>query len=309
MKIDRLLSIIVILLNRERITAKELSARFEVSVRTIYRDIDTINMAGIPIVALQGNDGGFGIMENFTLRRHLFSFEDMMGVINALKGINKAIGDKTIDDSIEKFRNMIPEKSKDNALFSAEEIIMDIMPWGARRDIQPVFKKIYHAIRERRCAEILYTGNDHKPAQRTVEPMSLVFKGYTWYLYGYCRLRDDYRLFKLSRISQCSVSAESFVRRSGEYKAEIAPSAKMKMIRVVFRFPRNIKERFEDYFPDSDFSEEGNGMLRLETDMPDEPWLVNMIISFEDDVEVVSPASLRKKIAEKAGKIRERYQT
>jgi predicted DNA-binding transcriptional regulator YafY len=307
-KIDRLLSIIVILLNRERITAKELSSRFEVSVRTIYRDIDTINMAGIPIIALQGNDGGFSIMENFTLKRHLFSFEDMMGVISALKGINIAIGDKTIDSTIEKFRNMIPGKAKDDALFSAEEIIMDIMPWGARRDIQPIFKKIYGAIRERLCVELSYTGNDCKPTVRIVEPMSLVFKGYKWYLYGYCRLRSGYRMFKLARISLCTITADSFILKSEGYKTASELSSEKNLVLVVLRFSAALRERFEDYFPDESFSDEGNGMLILKSNMPDEPWLVNMVMTFEDDVEVVSPASLRKKVAERAEKIARKYQ-
>jgi predicted DNA-binding transcriptional regulator YafY len=308
-KIDRLLSIIVILLNRDKITAKELAAKFEVSVRTVYRDIDTINMAGIPIVALQGNDGGFSIMENFTLRRHLFSFEDMMGVIAALKGINIAIGDKTIEGAIEKFRNMVPGNGKDDERFAAEEIVMDIMPWGSRRDIRPLFRTVHGAIRERRCVRIVYTGNGGKKETRDVEPMSLVFKGYSWYLYGFCRLRNGYRIFKLSRISGCEVLAGSFIRRKDEYAPDAGDSSGMKMLNVVFRFPLAVRERFEDYFPDEHFTEEKNGMLRFEGTMPDDPWLVHMVMSLDDDVELLSPESLRKKVAEKAGKIALKYQT
>jgi predicted DNA-binding transcriptional regulator YafY len=307
MKIDRLLSIIVILLNNDRITAKELSKRFEVSIRTIYRDIDAINLAGIPVISLQGNDGGFSIMENFTLKRHLFTFENMMGVIAALKGINTAIGDKTIDSTIEKFRNMLPESAKDSVDTCSEEIIIDVMPWGRRKDIQPLYKKMYAAIRDRLIVQFSYKDYELNESVRTVEPMSLVYKGYAWYVFAFCRIRNDYRIFKLSRITNCCVTDETFVRREMRYMPD-EPQMQQTLV-LTLRFPKKMRDRFEDYFDEECFKEDADGKVILEAPMPDEPWLYKMILSFDDDVEVLSPPSVRKKIAEIAQNIAKRYQT
>jgi predicted DNA-binding transcriptional regulator YafY len=307
MKIDRLLSIIVILLNRDRITAKELAKRFEVTVRTIYRDIDAINMAGIPIVSTQGNDGGFSIMENFTLRRHLFSFEDMMGVISALKGFNSAVGDSKIEGSIEKLRNLLPRESAVKETDAANEVIIDIHAWGARRDILPEFRTIYGAIRGRKITHFSYSDMDGKKSSRAFEPMSLVFKGFAWYVYGYCLTRRDYRIFKLSRISDLSISNESFVRRGRDYSAETA--LPLTGIKIRMRFPERLRERFEDYFEEKEFIPVGDGRCEIVTDAEDAPWLYRMIISMGDEVELVSPESVRKKIAEEAKNILRLYQT
>jgi predicted DNA-binding transcriptional regulator YafY len=307
MKIDRLLSIIVILLNNDRITARELSKRFEVSIRTIYRDIDAINLAGIPVISLQGNDGGFSIMENFTLKRHLFTFEDMMGVIAALKGINTAINDKAIDSTIEKFRNMLPESAKSSVDTCSEEIIIDVMPWGRRKNIQPLYKLLYSAIRERHVVRFSYKDYDLNESARVIEPMSLVYKSYSWYVYAFCRTRSNYRIFKLSRITNCMVTDEMFSRRDAEYIPD-EPQIK-NTVTLTLRFPKKLRDRFEDYFNAECFKDEADGTVILEAPVPDEPWLYKMILTFDDEVEVLSPPSVMKKIAEIAQNIAERYQT
>lgn len=307
MKIDRLLSIIVILLNRERIAARELSKRFEVSVRTIYRDIEAINMAGIPVVSHQGNDGGFSIMENFTLRRHLFTFEDMMGVISALKGINTAIGDPVIDNTIEKFKNMLPSSARISEDASSDDIVINVVPWGCKKNIQPAFSFFYTAVREKRAVRITYRDFNLNESERTVEPLQLVFKGYAWYLYAQCRKRSDFRLFRLSRISNYSLTGERFEKKGEPYAAY--DEHRGEGIITEIRFPEKLRDRFEDYFDDGDFSDDGRGMVLLRTKMPDEPWMYKMLLSFEDEVEIVSPESIRKKMAAAAKKIYERYQT
>jgi predicted DNA-binding transcriptional regulator YafY len=307
MKIDRLLSIIVILLNNDRITARELSKRFEVSIRTIYRDIDAINLAGIPVISLQGNDGGFSIMENFTLRRHLFTFEDMMGVISALKGINTAINDKTIDSTIEKFRNMLPESARGSVDASSEEIIIDVMPWGRRKDLQPLYKILYAAIHDRHVVQFSYRNNELNESVRTVEPMSLVYKSYSWYVYAFCRIRNDYRIFKLSRMTNIMVTDEKFVRRDVAYLPD-EPQMK-NTITLTLRFPKKLRDRFDDYYDAECFRDLADGNVLLEALMQDEPWLYKMILSFDDEVEVLSPPTVREKIAEIAQNIAKRYQT
>ncbi|HOV12847.1 MAG TPA: HTH domain-containing protein, partial [Spirochaetota bacterium] len=167
MKLDRLLSIIVILLNRDRVSAKELAERFEVTVRTIYRDIDAINLSGIPIISYSGNNGGFGILENFKLDKHYLSMEEMTSILSALKGINKTLEDKTIDTTIEKIRSLVPESAKsDNYLSLNETIAIDILPWGATENIKEKLKIIKKAANERKTLTIKYFSSSEETSER-----------------------------------------------------------------------------------------------------------------------------------------------
>ena len=108
MRIDRMLAIVVLLLNRKTITAKELADRFEVSLRTIYRDIDAVNEAGIPVLSNQGSGGGFSIMENYRLNHQFLSLENSRAIIAALKGVNTALQDREVEMAMEKIRSLIP---------------------------------------------------------------------------------------------------------------------------------------------------------------------------------------------------------
>ena len=169
MKLDRLLSIVVILLNKDRVSAKELASRFEVTTRTIYRDIDSINMAGIPIISYPGNDGGFGIMENFRLERHIFTEEDIIEVLSALKGMTGLIQSERIRSAADKFANMI--EGKKNTDFFDDGIIIDINPWGSKRRIDSDFRTVYSAILSRKKLSFSYIDYIGKYSSRTVEPI------------------------------------------------------------------------------------------------------------------------------------------
>ncbi len=133
MKINRLLAIVVMLLNREKISASELAEKFEVSVRTIYRDIEAINLAGIPIVSQVGNNGGFYIIDNYKINHQLLTLEDMISIIEALKNMNRLLEDKSIDVAIEKVKNIVPKEKKDVFDLHFDQMFIDILPWGFKK--------------------------------------------------------------------------------------------------------------------------------------------------------------------------------
>ncbi|NLD37627.1 MAG: HTH domain-containing protein [Desulfatiglans sp.] len=131
MRIDRMLAITVMLLNRDRIIARELAEKFEVSVRTVYRDIDAINMAGIPVISYSGNEGGFGIMEHFRLDRQLLTLNDMLTILTALKGIDTGLIHKEVESAIEKITNLVPKEKADQAEQFFNQMVIDVVPYGS----------------------------------------------------------------------------------------------------------------------------------------------------------------------------------
>ena len=288
MKLDRLLSIVVILLNKDRVSAKELASRFEVTTRTIYRDIDSINMAGIPIISYPGNDGGFGIMENFRLERHLFTEDDIIEVLSALKGISGIIQSERIRSAADKFSNMIESKRKPD--FDDDGIIIDMNPWGSELSIDIDFRSIYSAILSKKLISFSYTDYNGNCSSRTVEPISLVFKAYSWYLYSYCTDKNDYRIFRLSRVSGIKVSDECFCRKQKKYQSDyiIKPDTD-----ITISFKNSFETQIAEFFPQSRIKQSSE-FSEVTFKAQNEEWLYKILLSMGKDIEIVSPKSVRE---------------
>jgi len=301
MKLDRLLSIVVILLNKDRVSAKELASRFEVTTRTIYRDIDSINMAGIPIISYPGNDGGFGIMENFRLERHIFTEEDIIEVLSALKGMTGLIQSERIRSAADKFANMI--EGKKGADFFDDGIIIDINPWGSKSRIDSDFRTIYSAILSRKKLSFSYSDYNGKCSSRTVEPISLVFKAYSWYLYSYCLERNDYRIFRLSRIKKISVLKDTFTGKKKKYQSDysIKPDTD-----ITIRFKNSFETLISEFFPQSRI-EKSADFSTITFKAQNEEWLYKILLGMGRDIEIVSPKSVRESFIKYLKEISSKY--
>ena len=213
MKIDRLVSIIMTLLDRERIGARELADTFEVSPRTIYRDIEAINLAGIPIRSVSGVGGGFEIMPEYKLDNKVFSTADLSAILMGLSSLSNVVRGDELINAFEKVKSFIPvEKARDIEI-KANQISIDPSPWIGRRNIQPYLEMIKTALREHKLLCFEYTAHHGNRTLRTIEPYQLVLKGSHWYVQGYCYHRNDYRLFKLSRMSKLEMKRETFIPR------------------------------------------------------------------------------------------------
>ena len=141
MRIDRMLAITVMMLNRDRISARELAERFEVSIRTIYRDIEAINLAGIPVISYPGNNGGFGIMDNYKIDRQVLSLKDMLSILSALKAISSSLEFSELDNAIEKINSLVPRGKTGQKNLFAEQFVVDILPWGFRKRQKTLVQK------------------------------------------------------------------------------------------------------------------------------------------------------------------------
>ena len=308
MRIDRMLAITVILLNKDRISARELADRFEVSIRTIYRDVDAISMAGIPITSYAGKQGGFGIIDNFKLDRQLLTMKDMLAMLSALKGINATLENEELNSAIDKITCLIPDDKTNLLEDYLQHISIDILPWGTQKKQQKFLKKIHNSVKENNIIKFRYENSKGEIRERKVEPMTLIFKGYAWYLFAFCLYRKDYRLFRLSRMKDVNILEEKFVRKSKTHKEYFKESDKSgKMTNIILKCSNKIKQKVIEYFGEENVEVQENGNSIVNFSAPEDDWLYSIILSFGEYVEVLEPEQIRNIIKEKAEKIFSNY--
>lgn len=306
MKLDRMLYIITYLLNHKKVKAQELAEQFEVSVRTIYRDIDAIAQAGIPIITYQGMDGGIGIVDGFKLDKNLLTGEEISKIVNALKGIQSINEDMKVKLLIEKLSGLTANAE---LIPSVNEIMIDLSSWSRFDQLGKSIRKIKEAIRDRRLIRFLYYTNE-KLTDRTVEPCQIIFKESNWYLYAYCRLRGDFRLFKLRRMSDLHVLDDRFESRPFTLEEmqwhDSYDEESYQEVTVIF--DPAMKYSIDDIFGVENYEYLEDGRLRVNFNIPSGAWLYGFLMSFGDKAEIVEPISLREKIRRMAESIIKVYQ-
>ncbi|MGH0054455.1 MAG: helix-turn-helix transcriptional regulator [Sphaerochaetaceae bacterium] len=304
MKIDRLVSIILLLLDKERIGAQELADMFEVSPRTIYRDIDTINMAGIPICSTPGVSGGFEILEQYKVDKKVFSSADLSALLMGLSSLSNIVREEELVNAIVKVKSFIPaDKAKDIEL-KANQIQVDVSPWMRNRDTQPYLETIRTALQESRLLLFGYADRYGKKTIRTAEPHQLVLKGSHWYLYGYCRKRDDFRLFRLSRISDLQMQAETFSPR--EYQGlplEFADILETLQSHIKIRIHESIMDRVLDYCDYGRFTPDGEEHYIVNFPFIENDYYYDILLGFGAKCECLEPPHIRAEIKHKANDI------
>jgi predicted DNA-binding transcriptional regulator YafY len=305
MKLDRMLSIITYLLNHEKAKAHELANKLEVSVRTIYRDVDAIAQAGIPITTYQGADGGIGIVEGFKLDKGLLSNNEVLSIVAGLKGINSISEDVKIELLIEKLTGVT---TNTEYMPIGNEIMIDLSPWNKNNQLADKIKQLKRTIRERRFVEFLYYSNDHS-TKRRVEPHVIVFKETNWYLYAFCLLRNDFRLFKLRRINELSVTENSFKIREFsldriEWEGEFEDKNDELIVAL---FDKSMKYTVNDIFGVNNYETLEDESIKVSFSYGQNSWIYGFLLSFGDKVEVLSPDKLRQRIKEMAVNISRVY--
>lgn len=307
MKIDRLMTIIVILLNRKKVTARELAERFEVSIRTIYRDIDTIDLAGIPIISYPGQNGGFGIMENYKLSHQLLTPSNLCSLMTTLSGINQSLDDSELDASIEKFRTLIPEDQADAFNFHKDQLIIDMPSWANSTKEKETIKKLRAAISQHHLVKIEYRNYQSQVSSRVIEPMTIIFKGYTWHLFAYCRLKADFRVFKISRIKHIQIEEEKYSRRASRYQDIIASKEESQTLHITFKFQPQVRSRVEDIFTEDNIQVLKDGTLIVTASFPNHEWVYSLILSFGEHVEILGPELVKHSIISSIKSMSEKY--
>ncbi|MBN1525565.1 MAG: YafY family transcriptional regulator [Spirochaetales bacterium] len=294
MKIDRLVSIIMILLDKKRIGAQDLAEMFEVSPRTIYRDIDTINMAGIPVFSTSGKGGGFEIMQKYKIDKKVFSTADLSAILMGLSSLSNMIRGDELVNALAKVKSFIPaERAKDIAL-KANQIHIDLSPWMGNRNIPPYLEIIKTAIQESRLLSFEYADRYGNKTARTAEPYQLVLKGSHWYWQGYCRKRNDFRLFKLSRTSNLQTLEEFFTPRDYQKpQLDFADILAARQTKIKIRIHTSVMDRVLDYCTDEHFLPDGDEHYIVWFPFIENDYYYHILFSFGDKCECIDPLHIR----------------
>lgn len=308
MKIDRLVSIIMILLDKERIGAQELADMFEVSPRTIYRDIDAINMAGIPVRSAPGVGGGFEIMQKYKLDKKVFSADDLSAILIGLSGLSGMIRGDELVNALAKVKSFIPADRAREIELKANQICIDLSPWMSNRNIQPYLEIIKTALQEGKLLTFEYIAHHGNKTARTAEPYQLVLKGGHWYLQGYCHKRNDYRLFRLSRISNLQMQEEAFVPR--DYEKPILDFAEMletMQTKIKIRVHKSVMDMVLDFCSYEDFSPNGDEHYIVSFPFIENDYYYNILFGFGNKCECLAPPHIRTEVKRRIHEIADLY--
>lgn len=299
MQESRLFRIVYYLLENGKATAPELAQKFEVSIRTIYRDIDAISSVGIPIYAAQGKGGGISILSDYTLEKSFFSEQEREQILMALQGIMATTG-KTSDELLTKLSGLFQMKF-------TKWIEVDFSDWVQGKPQQNTFVLIKNAIFQKKVISFCYFNSKGNNSKRNARPICLVFKSKDWYLYAFCLLRNDYRFFKLTRIRQVEMLSDTFTQDFTPIRIEKQIHIE-KTITVKLKFDRRIAFRVYDEFTDN-ITEDTQGNLYVQVNLPDNEILYSYLLSFAEYVEVLEPQCIRKQIKKRLQKMQEKYIT
>lgn len=302
MKINRLLEIIIILLNKGTATAKELADRFGVSARTIYRDVDVLSSAGVPVFTIKGNGGGISLLENYSLNKTLVSEHECESLMLALK-ILQATKYPEIDSVLDKIGAVFKNVE------SADWVYIDFSPWSSRPDEYNKFIDIKKAILERKTISFNYVNAEGNRSLRRIEPMRLIFKGQAWYLWGYCKTREDFRTFRISRMKNVIVTNEAFERRKPEdYGKNEVDENPEKLVNLKLKFYPEALHRLYDDFDDEIIIRNADGTCNVSVTFPEDEWVYGYIMSFGCYVEVLEPDHIKEIAADRMRKTLEFYE-
>lgn len=294
MKIDRLVSIILILLDRERVGAQELADMFEVSLRTIYRDIDAINMAGIPVCGAAGVGGGFEIMQNYKIDKKVFSTADLSAILMGLSSLSNMIRGNELVNALAKVKSFIPaDRAKDIEL-KADQIFIDISPWMGNRNMSPYLEIIKTALDESRLLSFEYSDRYGNKTTRTAEPYQLVLKSSHWYWQGYCYKRNDYRLFRISRMSNLRIQKEVFTPREYQKPQLVFTDILTAMqTKIKLRIHKSVMDRVLNHCSYDNFSPDGDEHYIVDFPFIEREYYYNILLSFGNKCEVLEPFHIR----------------
>ena len=295
MKIDRLLGILTLLLQKDRITAPELAERFEVNRRTIGRDIDTLCQAGIPVITHQGTGGGISIAEEFKLDKSILTADELSNITAALKGIGTVSKRSNIERTLEKLH-----VNSDAVVSMNEPIIIDLAS-HYKGQLTDKIEQIKQAIFDTKIIEFDYF-NEKGESHRNIEPYFIIFQWSAWYVFGYCLKRNDWRMFKLTRLWNLKICPEKFTPR------EIPPEKKdfeyiydEKTVLIAV-FELSVKYQLIETYGYECFVEIKSGLLAT-IGFSNKEYIINWLLGFGDKVRVLKPDFIADHIIDTAQKI------
>ena len=298
MAVDRLIGILAILLREEKATAAQLAERLEVNQRTIYRDMERLCRAGIPLRSDRGRNGGISIMEGYAMDRTLLTDADRGAILAGLRSLDSVSGTGYYKRLMEK----LPQSRE-----AAEDdcVVIDLASWYGPV-LAPRLAELKDACARRRVVRFTYC-SPKGDSERVVEPYKLVFRWSSWYLHGWCREREDWRLFKLGRMLDLEVLEETFPPRPAPDPITPLERVYPDALQASIRFAPAARWRLIDEYGAGSFTQEPDGSLLFRRGFPDREELFRWVLSFQEQAELLEPEGLRRELAARIKKIGQKY--
>jgi predicted DNA-binding transcriptional regulator YafY len=288
MKIDRHIGILSILLQKEKVTAPYLAEKFEVSRRTINRDVEDLCKAGIPIVTEQGKNGGISIMEGYKMDRMLFTSSEMQAILSGLRSLDSVSGSNRVKLLMDKLSIGNSDTLKNN-----QHVIINLSSWY-KTSLVPKIECIQSAIDDKKQIQFHYYSPSGDTV-RVIEPYLLIFEWSSWYVWGYCNLREDFRMFKLNRMDELLCILESIKERDvPEFSMNPELSFPSNGVNVIAVFDKTMKWRLIEEFGIHSFEEQKDGTLKMKINWSDKKSLFSWLLGFGNHVKLLEPTEYQK---------------
>ncbi|NME98930.1 helix-turn-helix transcriptional regulator [Aneurinibacillus aneurinilyticus] len=300
-KIERLISIIMILLKKDIVSTKEFAQLFNVSKRTILRDMETLSLTNIPIYSIIGINGGYGIMDEYKIDKRLLSSSDLENILTALSGLEQILISEEVEVTIKKIEAMV------SPLAPKGSIQLSFYDWEGRSEIRQTLKTCQEAILKRRLVSFGYIDKNGTTMKRTVEPYQLHFSETSWYLKGFCLHRMRYRTFKLSRIDHLNMNEQTFSPRDDLLEQEQEASYRPELVAVKALISPGIKDQFIERYGRKSIENYNSDYLLATIHVPQNSIGFQFLASFGTNLKIVEPKTYVEEFRDYLKKMVEKY--
>lgn len=309
MKIDRMLAIIMLLLERNRVSIPELAQVCGVTTRTVQRDLDAINRAGVPVVSFPGVGGGVGIAESYKLEKRLFSAADVTTLLMGLGSVRSAFTGDEVVGVLAKIKGMLPADQRAALELKAGQITIDTTPWLGGRVLSDLIALLQAALDNRCLIKFDYNDRLRQKSERTVEPYRLILKGHHWYFEGFCLTRHDFRIFRLSRMAETVMLDERYQPREFKPQQVIEPVfADKDMVAATLRVRGDALERLVGLRGPECVRPESSEDWIATVSVLDNVFGYQFLLGFGPECECLAPEGLRRNFLRYIEQIASLYQ-
>lgn len=309
MKSDRVMSILMMLLEGKRVRAQDMADRLEVSVRTVYRDVDTLCAAGIPVRSIGGVKGGIELMPGYRLEGRMFSTDEHSALLAGLSNLSAMLHTDALAQALSKLRGLLPDGRAGEIERRAAQIVIDPEPWLGDGRSRQTLETVETALEASRLMTFAYLDRFGNRTERTAEPYRLVLKGDQWYVQCYCLLRNDYRLFRLSRMLGVRVREEGFFPRDvPKPELDTGEITAGEQLEITLRVHVSAADRVMEYCAFDRFTPDGDEHYLVRFPFIDREYYYDRLLSLGDRCECVAPAYVREKLRRRIRRMAEIYQ-
>lgn len=302
MKYQIMVKILMLLLARRKATAREIADRYDISIRSVYRYVEELAVAGIPVDVARGRYGGITIADTYRLPVGYFTKEEYSAAVNALTAMSSQVSDEAVLTALEKLQRQIKSENADRSVSGS--IIVDGGTWGDTKNFADKMSVCERAVEESLCLDIDYISRSGEHSRRIIDPHVLIFKQNVWYVYAFCHTKQDWRTFKIGRIKNARFTGKTFEKRritreeiplNFRYRAE-------ELAEICLEIEKDKLPDVEEWLGIDNIEPRGNKFI-AEVAVPDDEGLVSKILGFGGGVRVLAPEQLKQRVIEAAQKI------